>query len=180
MKQWSEEAAGLPPVPTRVYDTCWSNINFRHVFQISLVVVNVLATVSIYIDINGLLLVIIYIIFLSGTCVDIASHNSKYIFMPTGCETIIYGIGFLVETLFFLCLMDESNKYQLSIFMFITMTCAVLSWMEATCNTCHYQDCGHVVKLCLCVTMWLQSSWLVHTGLMRLTPDQVIHRTTLF
>merc|ERR1711976_824953 len=148
VRVWSDEAAGLPSTPPRHQETCWSNISWRHVIQISICVVNVLATVSIYIDTNGLLLVIIYIIL-----------------MPPRSEGFIYAIGFSLESLFFWNIGNKTTNVQIIILMMITGICAMLSFFEATCETCQFSTCSHVTRLSLSMTMCLQASWLVQCGL---------------
>ena len=173
VKRWCDRAAGLPPTPSshhhlHGHDTCWTNIKFRHVVQITLAVANILATVSIYIDINGLLLVIIYITFIIASFVEVLSTNPSYVFLPEGCEGIVHGIGFLLESLFFWCLQHDSNKdnnYQYIILIIVTLTCTVLSWVNVTCHTCQQFDTSLVTRYCLCMAMYLQSSWISHCGI---------------
>ena len=173
VRRWCDRAAGLPPTPAsnhhlQGHDSCWTNIKFRHVVQISLAVVNILATVSIYIDIKGLLLVIIYITFIIASFVEVLTTNPSYVFLPEGCEGIIHGIGFLLESLFFWCIQDDTKdamNYQYIPLIAATMTCAIQSWVDVMCTTCQQFDTALVTRYCLCMTMYLQSSWLTHCGI---------------
>ena len=63
--------SGLPDTPRYPAKSCWAGLGARHLIQISLSVTAVLSTVLIYLEINALLLVTIYIIFILATILDI-------------------------------------------------------------------------------------------------------------
>ena len=110
----------------------------------------------------------IYITFIIASFVEVLTTNPSYVFLPEGCEGIIHGIGFLLESLFFWCLQHDSNKdnnYQYIILIIVTLTCTVLSWVNVTCHTCQQFDTSLVTRYCLCMAMYLQSSWIAHCGI---------------
>ena len=66
--------SGLPDTPSSSNSygySFWSAVGARHVVQILLSVTATLSTIVIYVEINALLLVIIYILFIIATILDI-------------------------------------------------------------------------------------------------------------
>ena len=68
--------SGLPDTPSYPATSCWAGLGSRHLIQITLSVTAVLATVLIYLEVNALLLVIIYITFILATILDVFGKPS--------------------------------------------------------------------------------------------------------
>ena len=145
----------------------------------ALAVASVLTTVTVFTTIEGLLLVLIYVTFLVGSFVDIismdllnvyllsillAGSNPRFILFPKQSASLVNGIGFMLETLFFWNLQIglEGTSLRHTIVNCLTASCALLAWFEAMSSST-YQDT--LAKFCLCLAMCLKSSWLLHTGL---------------
>ena len=75
VRSWSYSVSGLPDTPRYPAKSCWAGLGARHLIQISLSVTAVLSTVLIYLEINALLLVIIYIIFILASILDILGKS---------------------------------------------------------------------------------------------------------
>ena len=75
VRSCSYSMSGLPDTPSRSSkahsQTCWSTVRVRHVLELLLSVTAILATIVLYVQVNALLLVIIYIMFIIATIVDI-------------------------------------------------------------------------------------------------------------
>ena len=74
--------SGLPDTPRHQAQSCWAGLGLRHLIQISLSVTAVLSTVTIYLEINALLLVIIYIVFILASILDIIGNSVVPNIMP--------------------------------------------------------------------------------------------------
>ena len=73
VRSWSYSVSGLPDTPNKSpsHHSSWSAVSARHVLQILLSVAATLSTIVIYVEVNALLLVIIYILFIIATSLDI-------------------------------------------------------------------------------------------------------------
>ena len=164
LRRWSDDAAGLPERPASGGDTCWSNIRFRHVTKIAVAVVNILITVTMFVDIKGILLVIMFILFILATVLQIISLNPQYIFMPHNSDKMLVGAGFVLESVFIYSLSsredDQHTPASHNILMILTLFSAVVSW-----STCLMSSRIHLMMLGLILTTLLQSSWMLHIGI---------------
>ena len=96
----------------------------------------------------------------------ISASNPKFILFPKQSASFVNVLGFLLEALFFwnlnnvnIHLRDASLAHTIMIW--LTMVCGLLSFVEALSST----DRGSTVRFILCLSMCLQSSWIVHTGI---------------
>ena len=80
VRSCSYSMSGLPDTPSRSTkahsQTCWSTVRVRHVLELLLSVTAILATIVLYVQVNALLLVIIYITFILATILDVFGKPS--------------------------------------------------------------------------------------------------------
>ena len=153
LQKWSDEAAGLPARPRAGSATCWSNIRFRHVTQMSVCVLNVLATVTMYVDILSLLLVIVYIIFILATIIAIISANPQYVLMTPHSDKVLVSAGLGLMTVFYHCIMtrDTTHESSYTVLLLLTMSCALSSLVSPS--------------TLLCGLSCLLATWSLHMGI---------------
>ena len=143
----------MPARPPAGSATCWSNIRFRHVTMMSVCVLNVLATVTMYVDILSLLLVTVYIIFILATIIDILSLNPGYVLMTGHSDKLLAGVGFCLMSVFYYCTMTRDSSAHASsytVLLLLTMSCVLASLVSP--------------YTLLCGLTCLLASWSLHMG----------------
>ena len=92
-----------------------------------------------------------------------SASNPKFIIFPKQSASFVNVMGFLLEALFFWTLASQFREASIAhtIIIWVTASCALLSFIEALTST----DRGSPVRFILLLVMCLQSSWIVHSGL---------------
>ena len=190
MRSWSYSVSGLPDTPRYPPTSCWAGAGARHLLQISLAVTAVLSTVILYLQINALLLVIIYIIFILASILDIigysqsvslsasrpllvAASSPRYLVMPTRSSGLLSGLGFLMFSLFVLNCQVEGPGQHDRLLAVLSTTVSILCFLEVAYSE-QYQTC-QTITFCLNILTLGVASWLCQGAVLSLL--QVPHES---